>query len=719
MRRFVTILYVLLLSAFPCYAMAEALDENDQLLIFRNTGEVNLLFQSKVDSIIMSTVDSSGVVYDEPVSQIFYTADTVLSVPIAEIDSVCFGSRNVMELRDEVRELSNETDIKWIIRFDGSSIYYRKDTPESVLPKVGMKLFYSEVTDLFPYGLTAKVVSVNHKAEEIEVQIENVELDEIFDKFFFAGNVSYTEEQPSQVNRRKGFELGQIGAVTNLSVDLGEYGTYSTYGEATLSGTVVLHPLDHYYTADLTLSAETGFDFNMKSEDSGSVNVESKGINMPLWTVLKILNISLKTNGFVDLDAELKFDYNMKRRSSFRIEWTRKDGVNTLVPKDPSGDDPDVNEAKIDLTLDGRVYAGVMFTLDFSLIGETSGARAKVKFGPEITGKVNLQLINDLSKEYDVKAYGSAKFSGCLLLDVGGYLYHKEHIIFGDEVETRFFERQIPFLKHEIELFPQYCKTKAIGQTSKQPNKEKIVSASTKIEEPIAHDLTTGFQLVDENDEVLDSVFVEEPIMANCDEVQGVSAEIPMPKSEEKTLYLRPVFHYAGYTIPFAKTAVDSDANIEPVISYITNGNATILSGIPIVDTNLVDSTAYHVGPYLPVEYRDSVFINPPEEKNYTHYISSQKANDLVNTWVGDVDGIEVKLILNEDHTAVIAEEGVESNYRYLLNEPQIGNIMLVPEKDGEDAIILNIRSFEPPMMRICFTNRYDESKTYQFKALY
>ena len=113
MRR---ILSTLLLSVI-CISgsFIHAQDESEQLLIFRNTGEVNLLYSSKVDSIVCSMYDKDSIMHNEYVSQVFYGQDSILVVPIAEIDSVAFGPRNIVEYKGDVRELTT-SDLPYIIR---------------------------------------------------------------------------------------------------------------------------------------------------------------------------------------------------------------------------------------------------------------------------------------------------------------------------------------------------------------------------------------------------------------------------------------------------------------------------------------------------------------------------------------------------------------------------------------------------------------------------
>ena len=183
-----------------------AQSDGEQVLVFRHSGEVNLLHASRLDSITLSVYDADSVMHGEAVTQVFHARDTTLVVPLAEIDSVAFGSRNIAEMRPGVKEMTAATDLPWILRFDGASIHYRPDTPSSVLPKVGERLFFGldgneSDESVFPCGLTAKVTAVTPLADGIRVDVERVELDEIFSRLLYAGYIR--QERQVSIKRRK------------------------------------------------------------------------------------------------------------------------------------------------------------------------------------------------------------------------------------------------------------------------------------------------------------------------------------------------------------------------------------------------------------------------------------------------------------------------------------------------------------------------------------
>ena len=62
---------------------------------------------------------------------------------------------------------------------------YKGNTPDNILPKVDEKLFYGQCDDLFPVGLVAKVLDVQKNGDSYSVKVENVELDQLFNRLFF------------------------------------------------------------------------------------------------------------------------------------------------------------------------------------------------------------------------------------------------------------------------------------------------------------------------------------------------------------------------------------------------------------------------------------------------------------------------------------------------------------------------------------------------------
>lgn len=664
--------------------------QEEQVLVFRKTGEVNLFYTNTLDSVTCSCLDADSVLHEDVVSQVFWSQDTVMVVPMAEIDSIAIGERNVMEFHKDVRKLTRETDLPWIIRFDGQSIYYRADTPASILPQKGTKLFYALDGDrdgIFPYGLCAKVTGVATLSDEVKVDIEAVTLEDIFSRLFLAGPINTEIDVPSSRRRVTIPVNNEINL--HYGLDLGELGSVEVNGRLKVTGNVVIRL--GYRHADLNLDYGYSVGVNFHARENTTYYNEELGPEAQIGTFYGLLFLDAAAGAFSDFAAELTFGLDIERSYSRKLLWTRKGDENSFEFYNTGDEGPYEDKARYDLTLDGRVYFGPMLRVDFVTVGEVIGARAKVKVGPEIKGKISLGMLHDL-RNYQPQAYGNAELSFCGKVAVEGYTVNRHYLVWGDVDEHKIFSpRPFTFGEHTMRLFPDYTQTTATAATSHTNNVN--VSAAAAVEQPAPTDLETGFEIVDPQGEVVDSVFVG-TIEAKPEEtvtVQTFDTEMAMPaavKQEDMEGYtMRPVFHYAGYTISAAPVGIKKDVLLQPYTSSLNNGAVSFVSSGPFIGSAVGNGTLYQVGAYMPVPLKDNVFkdkdSSPSVIVNVGTYIGSDDAEALVGTWKGVLNGEEITLTLLDDGTGTYNDRAFE----YLLNIPQSGDLQLVFD-DGETIVL-------------------------------
>ena len=90
----------LLLASAAVVGMAQ--DIGEAFYIYRNDGQFNAFFCEDVDSIAYSYYDTEGNCYDEVVSQVVYTRDSVFLIPLAAVDSVAFKVNDIKVSQDYV-----------------------------------------------------------------------------------------------------------------------------------------------------------------------------------------------------------------------------------------------------------------------------------------------------------------------------------------------------------------------------------------------------------------------------------------------------------------------------------------------------------------------------------------------------------------------------------------------------------------------------------------
>lgn len=576
-------------------------DAGEQLLVFRNTGVVDLLYTNEVDSILTNDT-----------TQVFYAKDTVLVVPLAELDSVAVGSRNEMKFHEGVKELVTEEDLPWITRFDGNHIFYRLDTPQNMLPKKGMKLFYglhAKGAGIFPYGLCAKVTAVDKLGDEMKVDIELLQLDDIFSSLFLAGPVHAEVDVPLSRMQRVRKAPANDDIDLGFSLDVGDMGSVEVNGKLNISGNVVVQL--GYRHADLDITYGYGIGVKLQAKESATHHFEELGPEARIGTFYGLLNIEAAAGAFADLAAELSFGMDIERTYQKKLLWTRQDDENSFEFRNLNEDEPFEDKAQFDLTLDGSLYFGPMVRLDFVTIGDLIGARAKLKIGPEVEGQISLGMLQNM-RNYQSQFYGSAELSVCSKVAVEGFTTNRHYLVWGDVDEHNIFNVAIPFGVHSINLFPDYMQSSAVASTTE--SQEEKVDVAAAIETPTPTDLETGFEIVDPQGEIVDSVFVG-TIKAEPEEtvaVQTFDTAITLPAAikhaDLEGYTMRPVFHYAGYTISAAPVGIKKDVLLQPYTATQSNGAMTFISSGPFQGSAVSNDTFYQVGAYLPVPLKNNVY---------------------------------------------------------------------------------------------------------------
>lgn len=703
-----------LLTVSGLHVSAQSVDE--QVLIFRNTGEVNLLYHSQIDSITMQNIDSAGVIYDEPIAQLFYTTDTVLYVPISEIDSVCFGNRNEVEFKRDVRIL-DDSDIAWILSTYENTIHYSLNTPDSYLPKQGEKLFYGSSDDLFPIGLCAKVDRIERNEDYYEIIIKSADFTEVFNKFFYAGDVSDNIEITNNSIRRA---PRRVSAKYEQVLKLEAEGLGSITGKIGISakGPVVIRPLLHRYSAIITLENTISCDVEFECADPIKREDNTQPIHIPLGRVMAVFIPSIDLSFFYKMNASLNFNYYQDWGSKVIIDWKREDGNNTFNIIEPTPNGNMKGEANCDIMLDGDLFCGGQIDFNFNLTGDLIGSKASLRIGPHFEAEINAGVLLDLAEwhyndQWNPNLYAKGDLSFDLQGSLDFYEIHREAFIWGSKTETRLGGIKVNLYKKTLHLFPEFDNTRA---TENRKKNEADVSMSTLSDTPIEYPLETGFQLIDANqDKIVDSLFVGE-LRSNIETVQGVVADIEIndPVIVKDSLFVRPVFHYAGYTIPYRPIAVSDNAPIQPVISYGNTSSVIYASGTPIVGTYRNDSTTYHVGPYVPVGYKKnnvfstfSTYIYGKSNGNNGSSFSITN-DDLIGTWASENSTTSLSLTFNDDKTGILTEaDSINQSFTYEVNTPSKQYVSLITPNE---TIVIKIVSVEDDKLTIYYKNHYANS---------
>lgn len=662
-------LLILFLLRIQTYAQ----NGGEQVLIFRNTGEVNIFYSNRLDSITLSHLDADSIAHEKVVSQIFHSQDTTMFIPISEIDSVTFGTRNTEEFHPDIHRIST-TETQWIIRYDGNYIYYEPSTPTNILPKKGEKIFCGQQDGLFPMGLAAKVESVTFTNNEYVVCIKDVDLSEIFSRLFYAG--------PIRMERPK-TRAPLWNDEVSFDFPIGENANIAGKNEVDIQGNIVANPLKGYYSFNVVVTNTQEVSLTAKIDDEATVEEEMRLITVPLGVYAFVFTPEAVLSGFGEISAELSANMRMNRSTQYTVNYVRRPGEEPTFQITNTGGADEGTKSQLDITCKGNVYLGAMLTFDFNILRETTGARLKVKAGPMIESEFGLGVLTQTAT-YSPEVYGKATLNSNVTIQSIGTVYTRT-LWNGEENEHQVFKNSFKFAEHTYDLFPRFFNTRAVMSPAKT---ERTVTTATKVNNEILQDVETGFELTDPSGQVIDSIYVAK-VMSNTPSLQGISGKFLTDKySVEKVreYSLRPVFHYANHTVRAQQVSVMSGMQIQPAIFALTNGITSILSSYPYTGSTVKDSTLYTAGGYLPIVLRDTVF-SPSVKPPFMGGFIDNNSDALIGTWICTDKSTDAEFTFLADGTGSM---NVHGDFYYKLNTPQSGCISLY-FKNSEEFMTLYV----------------------------
>lgn len=684
MKKLLT-LFLSLIALLPIYAQTE---RGEQVLVFRNTGEVNLFFSEQLDSIVYSRLDTANVEHENIVSQIFYSLDTAIVIPINEIDSVAFGSRNETVFKKEVRQL-NDVDCQWIIKYDGSNIFYKLSAPTNILPSKGDRLFYGERDELFLNGLAVKVNHVSRTDEAYVVNVTEVEFNEIFERLFFAGSVDTPNYATTQsTSRRKSpIDINNIYFSKDFNVEFnGNSAKFGVnYNLNIKNSSIVARPLDGYYSFKADLHHSLGTSMSVDISKSKFYK-DWDGLKIPLGRYAMVFTPYFYLKPFVSINAEMLCNMDTERNMVTHINYSSKKGSKpafTMTTEKADGND----HASTEIVCDGELYFGVAPIFDFNVLQETAGLRAKMRFGPCFNSEFGLGVITQLAKGYTTEAYGKANLSACLRLK-GEATYYTHNWFTNEEHESNIFGWQKDYFKKKYDLLPLFLYSKAVRPKTL---KKDIVEVAVKIKSDSLMEIPKeiGFEIADKSYASVDSCYVN-PIDSQDQEKLCYATEMDITSKNiiSKEVDIRPIVHYAGYTLKADNIAFNNDMPIQPMVFTMSNGITMVLSGIPYSGEASNDSILYKAGPHIPTPIYDKDFGK--KQFVQTVFIGNNENNWLLGTWKDNIDEQQATYTFCDDNSGTLNVNSVSHEFTYYTNYPQSGKLTLYLDNDTAQIFIVN-----------------------------
>lgn len=398
-----TLLYILtlLLSVFSVQTV-NAQAKQDALYIFRNDGGFNAFFFADINRIEYSKIDTLGVEQADYVVQEVYALDSIFRIPLNAIDSVSFVTPETKYRADAFVAKANLVD--YVIASDSSTWFrVKKETPASLLPKVGDKLLIEQSCDLLPGGFSGKVTAVDQAADGITVRTERISLTEVYEQYVWKFDGSEFDSEPDAARRRagdddfilKGREKNTVslsGARTLGKTQLGPWEAKLT-GEASVSlGYDVSWDLG--IRAFLHVSVFTGvqFDATLKGNLAGDFNLNVQA------AVTQTFEQMLKGKKTKEANLSVGLFLSLSAAIGISSEWkTEGDVFGMAYIHDYIGDGND----KKDLSIKGKVNKSELNLLNGNVgkLSASTGLYAKAEFN--IKGN-NLTLRTELGGNVEI-----------------------------------------------------------------------------------------------------------------------------------------------------------------------------------------------------------------------------------------------------------------------------------------------------------------------------
>jgi len=509
-------LHLFILSAlFSLTATAQSI--GDAFYIYRNDGQFNAFFREEIDSITYSCYDiDSTYCYDDYVTQLVYTEDSIYKIPLAAIDSVGFVQPETI-LQPNVKQMHQGGLMDYLQAVDGMSLLFTATIPQMLQPKVGDVLLSTDFDNpLLSDGFVGKVQTVQMAGDVLRVDCDSIyDLFEIFEQLI---SIEKIEEENAAVKRRVGGEW--ISSRNPLSFSLG-YSHSIPKGEVSLSGSV-----DGTYIATVTYNItrkeqyislrvdhdwQYGAHLNFKSSSSfGTLKgpvASLPAIRFP--AVAPVFKFQISGVPFVKGEGNMELDFSMNSPvHSYRAQAVYRNGH--FSGWNHSKNAPEGEPLSMDamFSLNGSLQAGYMVDLwlglDVSIKGFAKdflklGTGLDFYIGPKLTGDFSMKLGTENPANY-YTIYKDSKL-GLSLLTVD-YEFFGEASLVGHKFPKAMFCNgtiQTP-LYHEWYILPEFSDlsvTKGNGEAT----------VSTTPTRDILFPLGVGMGLYDEEGSLLSTKY--------------------------------------------------------------------------------------------------------------------------------------------------------------------------------------------------------------------
>ncbi len=688
MRHLIITALISIISVFSLYAQD---GEGSKILVFRNTGEINILNSDSISKVELSVFDTDSIAHDEFVTQVFHHKNSsFMAIPLAEIDSVAFGYRNYIEPKKGVRRLTDD-EANAISSFDGETILY----DSRLTLQAGEIVYYDCMTDVLPIGLCIKVNRVYDGSNDHKAEVSMLDASEVFDRYILTGNTALnigSDIKKAQDYDRRPFEF-EIPRIN--SNDLTTEGKFQVNFDAEATD-VVMDTKNKYYHAAIKLFVYPRAEFLVQTSEKQECHKEfpeEKKIAVTIPALFNTIHFNFVFDAFLDILAEAGLQYEFGQEYAISFDWTRRNGENYFSKPAITPTEPATTTQKTEVHLNGEIFAGLRADCYICTVFDIVGAGVELKFGPRIKSELSLGTIQELSRAFtqEVYAKGNVKFQ--LGFKTETYYFHRELLRPWVINKVKLpFESEVFADLFTLNLFPEFNSRAVLGRATapvvQTGNEPEAVSISSFTETELAYPLDISYEIADrETDETLAETEVLDTLEMETTETQTIYTDIPIPaelgKIDKDEIVARPVINYKGYKIKTPPANVAGDMILTPNICALTGGSTYFVSGMTPVSQHTYDETTYIEGNLVcygvktdprykkkrSVKVYELIDLSDPASCNGMH----GEAVSLYGEWTGKIADQEVSITFTDNESGVY--NGIPFTYEF--NSPHRGGIAI------------------------------------------
>lgn len=402
---------ILLFAAVTLAGMAQTIGE--AFYIYRNDGQFNAFYRGEVLSIEYSNYDADSVYYDEIVTQIVNTADSVYKIPLAAIDSVAFVQPETI-VSDDVFPLTAEHS-PYISDADTLKFSMLSSTPDALRPKVGNIVVATADCDAFAHGIIARVEQITNDGSYYRYECSKAYLEDVFEQLvaYTNGRVEETGVGYRDAMRRVSFSETLWNQNWTGTITGGGTTTVLGVGDRATATVTVCKTLTtpFFFQLQLQNTLTTSIDFTAESTASiykeiqiGKTITAGK-ITIPYTFGLLWLEPKLSLYGYFDEKGkvELKYGGHFNRTDFLSFTYSQRKWTFTHTPTTDAGTDV------AQLSMEGSAEIGLKPQIDFSLNGQQAG----FGFNGRLGLKENINFVFDMTHLKDGGLYDAMRDSYC------------------------------------------------------------------------------------------------------------------------------------------------------------------------------------------------------------------------------------------------------------------------------------------------------------------